>query len=258
MAGTMTEILQTRIPYDIAAPRKLPGIQPLALDDWLIRDDAFAGQMAYRERLLAERRDVVLAMSETAREAALELLDLVLERAYPRAGDRVTRPDGVSVEIDRNDPMGTLGRLVQEDFCLLQKPEGAAEHVLTAAVLCFPASWTLAEKFMRPLIRIHVPVPEYDDNIAARVQRLFDGVQPERPLWRFNRLWYDDPDLHQPRREADKRPHRRAAAVKFLRSERQSLLRLPKTRAVVFAIHTFVLARADVPEGVRPQESAAS
>lgn len=253
----MTKILQTRIPYDIAAPRKLPGIQPLALDEWLIRDEAFAGQMAYRDRLLAEKRDVVLAMDETAREAALELLDLVLERAYPGAGDTVARPDGMVVPVDRDDPMGTLGRLVQEDFCLLQKPEGAEEHVLTAAVLCFPASWTLAEKFMRPLIRIHVPVPEYDANIAARVQRLFDGVRPDRPLWRFNRLWYGDPDLHQPRREADKRPHRRAAAVAFLRSERQSLLRLPKTRAVVFSIHTFVLAREDVPEAARPQETVA-
>lgn len=254
----MTKILQTRIPYDIAAQRRLPGIQPLALDDWLIRDEAFAGQMAYRDRLLAEKRSAVLAMDESAREAAEELLDLVLEQAYPAAEGAVTRPDGVVVPIDRDDPMGTLGRLVQEDFCLLQKREGDAEHVLTAAVLCFPASWTLDEKFMQPLIRIHVPVPEYDANIAARVQRLFDGVQPGRPLWRFNALWYDDPDLHQPRREADKRPHRQEAAVQYLRSERQSLLRLPKSRAVVFSIHTLVLARADAPAGLQGLETVMS
>jgi len=254
----MTEILQTRIPYDVAAQRRLPGIQPLAPEDWLIRDEAFASQMAYRDRLLTERRDAVLAMDESARDAAEELLDLVLDQAYPGAGAEVTRPDGVSVPIDRADPMGTLGRLVQEDLCILQKREGDAEHVLTAAVLCFPASWTLAEKFMRPLIRIHVPVPEYDANLAARVQRLFDGVQPGRPLWRFNALWYDDPDLHQPRREAEQRPHRREAAEKYLRSERQSVLRLPKTRAVVFSIHTFVLAQADAPTGLQGLETVAS
>lgn len=249
----MIRILQKTIPYDVTDQRRLPGIQPLAPENWLIRDDAFAGQMARRDQLLSERRSDVRAMDESARPAALELLDLVLERAYPGAGtatgDRVRRPDGVEVEIARDDPMGTLGRLVQEDFCILQKPEGVAEHVLTAAVLCFPASWTLSEKFMQPLLRIHVPVPEYDANIAARVQRLFDGVQPGRPLWRFNALWYDDPELFQPRREADKRPHRRAEAVGYLRSERQSLLRLPQSRAVVFAIHTFVLARDDAPGG---------
>jgi len=255
----MTEILQHAIPYDVTDQRRLPGIQPLTPQDWLLRDDAFAAQMAYRDRLLAERRADVVALDEGARPAALELLDLVLARAYPGAGAQVIRPDGVTVTIDRSDPMATLGRLVQQDFCILEKPAGAAEHVLTAAVLCFPANWTLAEKFMRPLTRIHVPVPEYDANIAARVQRLFDGVQPDRPLWRFNALWYDDPELHQPRREADTRPHRRAAAVDYLRSERQSLLRLPQSRAVVFGIHTFVLARADVPGGaVRLPQVAAS
>lgn len=243
----MTEILQTRIPYDVTARPRLPGIQPLALEDWLIRDESFAEQMAYRDRLLAARRDAVLAMDEGARGAAGELLDLVLGLAYPGAGAQVTRPDGVAVRVDRDDPLGTLGRLVQEDLCILQKR--GDEHVLTAAVLCFPASWTLSEKVMRPLTRIHLPVPDYDGNIAARVQRLFDGVQPGRPLWRFNALWYDDPELHQPRREADKRPHRRAAAVKYLRSERQAVLRLPESRAVVFSIHTFVMARADALRG---------
>ena len=243
----MIRILQTRIPYDIAAQRRLPGIQPLGLDDWLIRDEAFAGQMAYRDRLLVERRDDVLTMDESARAAADELLDMVLDLAYPGAGEQVTRPDGVTVPIDRADPMGTLGRLVQEDLCILEKR--GDEHVLTAAVLCFPASWMLREKAMRPLTAIHVPVAEYDENIAARVQRLFDGVQPGRPLWRFNALWYADPDLHQPRSVSDRRPEPGTDVPGYLRSERQSVLRLPKTRGVVFSIHTFVVARADAPEG---------
>jgi len=243
----MSAILQTRIPYDVTARPRLPGIKPLAVEDWLIRDEAFAGQMAYRDRLLAERRDAVLAMDADARPAADELLQMVLELAYPGAGAMVERPDGISVPIDRADPMGTLGRLVQEDLCLLEKR--GEEHVLTAAVLCFPASWMLSEKFQRPLTAIHVPVEEYDAGIAARVQRLFDGVQPGRPLWRFNALWYADPDLHQPRSAFDRRPERGRLAARYLRSERQTVLRLPETRAVVFSIHTYVVDRADAPAG---------
>ncbi|MFV0515597.1 MAG: heme-dependent oxidative N-demethylase family protein [Jhaorihella sp.] len=241
----MAAILHTRLPYDPFAPRPLPGVQPLALDEWLLTDEAHAGQMALRDRLLANRRDAVLAMDESARPAARELLGLVLSLAYPDAGSRVERPDGVGVHIDRGDPMGTLGRLVQEDLCILQKP--GDEHVLTAATLCFPASWMLSEKFMRPLIGIHQPVDSYDSGIAARVQRLFDGVQPGRPLWRCNALWYDRPDLHQPRGEAERRKRADPAAAGWLRSERQCILRLPQTRAVVFSIHTYVLARADLP-----------
>lgn len=239
----MREILQQELPYDVAAVRPLPGIRPLDMADWLLRDEAFAAQMAERERLLAARREEVLALDPAARTAALELLDLVVAQAFPGAGDHVTRPDGVTVALDRTDPMGTLGRLAQEDFCILQKQ--GDEHVLTGAVLCFPASWTLREKFMRPLTTIHDPVDSYDQGMARRVQRLFDGVRVGQPLWRFNALWYVDPTLHQPRSVSDPRPRQTSGAAEFLRSERQTILRLPDSSAVVFAIHTFVVSRRD-------------
>jgi len=244
----MTAILQTTIPYNPLAPRPLPGIQPLPVEDWLRFDAGFAAQVAERERLLADRPETVLRMDDTAEPAAQELLDQVLARRYglgPEAAQLI-RPDGVCVEIDRRAPMTTLGRIAQQDFCILQKPEASAEHVLTAAVLCFPASWTLAEKFMKPLLAIHAPVPDYDASLARRVQRLFDGVQAGRPLWRFNALWYADPSLHQPRLEQDPRGTSTAETQHYMRSELQSLYRLPQTRAVIFSIHTTVLRRADV------------
>ncbi len=235
----MTTILQTSIPYDPLTPRPLPGIQPGTMDSWLHRDDAFAAQMQRREDILAERRSDVLMLDPGAMPAAQEVLDLVLHHAYPGGSDSVTRPDGCQVQIDRDRPLDTLCRLVQEDFCILQKR--GDEHVLTGAILCFPASWSLSEKFMRPLIDIHVPVASYDTNIARRVQRLFDGIQPGRPLWRFNTLWYEDAELHQPRSANDRREIREAGAARYLRSERQTLLRLPETQAVIFSIHTYVL-----------------
>jgi hypothetical protein len=114
------------------------------------------------------------------------------------------------------------------------------EHVLTGAVLCFPASWTLAEKFMKPLVRIHKPVDSYDANIAKRVQRLFDGVRVGRPVWRFNALHYADAELFHPRTEDAPREDD-YEEQRFLRSEKQVIMRLPETDAVVFAIHTFVV-----------------
>ncbi|MHC0053137.1 heme-dependent oxidative N-demethylase family protein [Actibacterium sp. D379-3] len=245
-------ILQTRLPYTPwADPRmaRLPGIQPLAFTDWLVVDEAYAGQMAERDRLIAEARDAVHALEPSALTAAQELLELVLgdldgRDGFDVAGDAVTRPDGVTVALDRAAPLLTLGRLVQEDFCILH-PGGQGEHVLTGAILCFPASWTLAEKFMRPLIRIHVPVTPYDADIAARVQRLFDGIRPGRVLWRANAHFYDDPTLFQPRPEAAPRT-RAAGPAPFLRSERQCILRLPETGAAVFSIHTYMLRRTDL------------
>ena len=245
----MRAILQKTLPYDLRLKRALPGIQPLQRSDWLQIDEAYDQQIAERERLLSVARGVVVQLSEMARPAAEELLDQVLEDLSQRADFTVheiwvRRPDGVRVDIDRGDPLGVLARLVQEDLCLLQKTDD--EHVLTGAVLCFPASWSLAEKFMRPLVAIHAPVDSYDDNIARRVQRLFDGVKPERPLWRFNLLRYVDPTLHQPRSELARRNTDDNQDFKYFRSERQCVLRLPKTDAVVFSIHTYVLKNSDV------------
>lgn len=246
-------ILQKTLPHTPwADPRlsRLPGVQPLDPAGWLVVDEAYAAQMAERDRLFAEIPEEVHALDEGALPAARELLETVLAHLAGRddfevGQGAVTRPDGVRVPLDRDAPLRTAGRLVQEDLCLLEKRGEGEEHVLTGAALCFPASWTLAEKFMRPLIRIHRPVDPYDDDIARRVQRLFDGLAPGRALWRANAHLYEDPALFQPRPEAAPRIET-AGRARYLRSERQCLLRLPGTRAVVFSIHTYMLRREDL------------
>lgn len=246
----MTPILHQHLPEDMRTSRALPGIQP-ETGPWLRIDEAYAAQMARRETLLSERPGEVLFLDPGGRAAADELLAQVLGElpglGFEFRANTVRCPDGRQVSVVRRAPMETLGRLCQNDFVLMEKR--GREHVLTAAVLCFPASWRLSEKAGRPLTDIHIPVDEYDDGIARRVQRLFDGIQVGRPLWRFNRLWYQDPELFQPRSAQEpRRVGSRSTTGPYYRTERQTLLRLPQSRAVVFAIHTLVLARADVPE----------
>ncbi len=255
MSEAMHEVLHERLPFAPWADprtRRLPGIMPVEPGDWLRVDEAFAGQMAERDRLIAADPGVVHEMAKRARPAAEELLAMVLaelERmpGYRVGKDRVERPDGMVVPLGRSSPLLTLGRLVQEDFCLLEIAEGEAEHVLTGAILCFPASWTLAEKFLRPLIGIHRRVPVYDAGIATRVQRLFDAIRVGQPLWRANALLYQDAALHHPRTEANPR-QKPTGPAPYLRSERQCLVRLPETRAVVFSIHTYLLRVEDLTE----------
>ncbi|HQU70323.1 MAG TPA: DUF3445 domain-containing protein [Albidovulum sp.] len=243
-------ILQNEIPeaQRAAAALRLPSMQPAAAGALLTVDAGYSPQLAEKARLIGHDRGKVIAILPGAEAALDELLGAVLQAIAARAdfaveGSRVRRPDGVVVAIDRADPLLTLSQLVQEDFCLLQKQD--EEHVLTAALLCFPAAWTLAEKIGRPLTGIHVPVAPYTEDIARRVQRLFDGVQPGRALWRANLLRYDDFALFQPYTEAQKRKVG-APDSPFERSERQTVFRLPVSGAVVFAIHTTVIRRVAV------------
>lgn len=236
------EILQDQLPEDmrVAAAARLPKMQPVA-GNWLRFDEAYGPQMALKRRLIATQRDRVIGQMPDGAAAARECLEVVLAAlpdSFRVAGDVVTCPDGEAVTVAWDDPFATMGQLLQQDICILEKH--GAEHALTGAVLCFPASWALAEKLGRPLTGIHVPVAPYDEAVAMRVQRLFDGIQPGRPIWRSNLLRYDAPELHQPRPEADPRPVGTAHSP-YLRSEHQTLLRLPRTSAVVFAIHTVVV-----------------
>jgi hypothetical protein len=233
---------------------RVPGMTPLDLDDWLHRDEAFAAQMAYRDRLVEETPQVVLKGEGC--EGADELLSLVLRLlsatdGYAVEEGRVTRPDGATVAVDRDAPFATLARLAQEDFLMLSKPEGAAEHVLIGGALLFPSRWSFEEKMNRPLIGIHERVPAYDDGIARRVQRLFDALQSERPLVRANWLVHPEPELHQPKLYASsKKPH--VATGRFwLRVERQTLLKLPVSGNTVFSVKTFVTPVEALPDDQR-------
>lgn len=180
----MTQITQTKLsfaPWADPRTRGLPGVVPVALDDWLEVDSAYAAQMALRDRLIADRPDQVLALHDSARPAAQEMYALILSRlpglGYQVGPDSVLRPDGVRVALDAAQPLAVLGRLVQCDLCLMQPdPAGQiAESVLTGGVLCFPSGWRLPQKFMMPMVRIHLPIEKYTPELAKRVQRLLDG-----------------------------------------------------------------------------------
>lgn len=243
------------LPWHGAGSARLPGVQPLGDAPWLRVDAAYRAQMALRRDLLGQRRDEVRALRAVARDAADELLDdtvgtLAGNSRFDISGDTITGPDGVETRIDRDDPLGTLGAVLQEDLCLLLPSD--AGPVLEGAVLCFPAGWTLREKLGRSLLRVHDPVTAYDGAMSARVDRLFTAVAPDRPLWRVNALLYDDPALFQPRREGE--PGEPGSATSpYLRSEFQTIRRLPRTRAVVFGIHTYVVRVESLPPEDRAQ-----
>ena len=190
------------------AVARLPSMQPVAKGALLTVDDAYSAQLAEKARLMAWDRGRVIAVRPGAEAAMADALDHTLSDLGQRADLAVTRnevrrPDGATVAIDRADPLLTLSRLVEGDICILEKRADA--RVLTAALLCIPAARTPGEKIDHPLVRIHLPVAVYAPNIGRRVQRLFDGLHPGRPVWRASLPRYDAADLFQPDTEAQKR-----------------------------------------------------
>ena len=199
------------------------GTRSLGDRPWLIRDHRADEELAQKAELLAARRDEVLATGPGSEAAGQDVLDLVV-------GATGSRPTGAG------HPLEQAARLVQEDLCLLQRRDGAWH--LDAACVCFPSRWRPADKFQRPLGAVHGPVDGYDGELAGRVDRLLDRLT-DRPVLRRN--WFVHPDgaLFQPSAPPVDPvvPAARALAELHLRSERQTLRRLP-SGWVLFTIRT--------------------
>ena len=165
------------------------------------------------------------------------------------------RGSEIVVAGDAVPPLLAAARLVQEDLCLLRR--GADGYVLVAAALCFPSSWSLADKIGRPMIAIHEHVPGYRERLAARIDRIFDSLRVELPVWRVNWSIYPDADLHHP--EPKQRPRNWFAETgdlisrAFVRVERQTLRRLPASGDILFTIKVLV----DPLEGLRRHPNGA-
>lgn len=229
---------------------RLPGLVPVRAGEWLIRDEAFAGQMALRDALLAEHRAEVFATCPGSEAAQRELFGLIVREvrasgAYMEEGEHLIRPDGIAVVASEPPPLVAAAKLVQEDLAILAPGPGGL--VLVAAVIAFPASWTLSEKIGRPLTAIHRPVGRLSAEMGARIEQVIARLPEDRIVQRANALAYNDPSLHQPRPEMAPREFDPESPA-FLRVERQTLRALPNSGAVAFGIHTSVVPFSRLPE----------
>ncbi|WP_292253174.1 heme-dependent oxidative N-demethylase subunit alpha family protein, partial [Mesorhizobium sp.] len=113
--------------------------------------------------------------------------------------------------------------------------------------LCFPSSWSLREKFGKPLQEIHEPVPGFGPGTrpAELINRMFDGLQGQA-VERFNWSIQADDRLYHPLSNVERidratnRPSRfpdgDVNAHAFIRVERQTLRKLPVSRDILFTI----------------------
>jgi dimethylamine monooxygenase subunit A len=234
-------------------------LRPLDPAEWIAPDEDLEVHLAEKDRLTAERQPEVFAETPGSELAQAELLAKLVTHLpgrfteiYRREGDTLRIGQNRVVDLKNSDPAAlTAGRLVQEDLCIMQSPAPGEPYVLTAASLCFPTRWRLADKIGKPMAAIHAPVPLYADKMARQVDRFFQHLKVEKPVWRINWSLLDDPALFQPtghgRTAADLRftPETMGENIWF-RSERQTLVRLPESGAIIFGIRIYQTTLAEV------------
>lgn len=233
----------------------MAGLQTLELHDWIEPDERFASELTEKERLLRERHQEVFAVLPEALDGSTEVLELLAAHLpsrfptlYRREGNllcNLVTQQSWNLSQQVLHPLDLAGRLVQEDLCLMQHDPASNTYRLVGASLCFPTRWRLADKMGKPLTAIHDPVPGYEEQLAATVDRFFERLKAEKPVWRVNWGLIDDPTLFQPT------GHRRkglnpditadnAGEKLWIRIERQTLRRLPRTQDVLFTIRVHI------------------
>jgi hypothetical protein len=169
-----------------------------------------------------------------------------------------------------------LGENVDTDFLLLLPSSTSSDNEiliyhLQAFVVCFPSGFSLRQKLGMPLAEIHAPVPGYKAKLEKSMDRFFARLECGKAVKRSNWAMTTIPDLfieggthfhegaasndapehagaEKTRSNADIERQKREVVLENcrLRSERQTLFRLPKSKAIVFSFKTYQYLLKDV------------
>ena len=216
------------------------GLKPLPISQWILVDEDLPQFLNHK----LEQRDlwkpmVYQALPESARAQA-EFHKLLRQHLVQNHGYRL---EGIHSLVNRkysltwDDPIADLWHCslwIQEDICLLENT--GKEYVLTAASVCSPSNWNMPSKVGQSVETLHNPVPGYKKGMSDRVNKLLSGLKPSKPLQRLNwsiqpggeLFWRSDVNNYEDNTE------------KYWRVERQTLIRLPDTKAIVFGIRVFL------------------
>ncbi|KAJ5235158.1 uncharacterized protein N7469_004326 [Penicillium citrinum] len=157
-----------------------------------------------------------------------------------------------------------LTQTVDEEFLILlpdlSAPKEAPVYVLQAYATCFPSGFNTREKLGLRLSDIHGPVPGYAQKLERSMDRFFAKIEVGRVIKRVNWGITTETDLFaafgsiHASPTADPQQGQVIPTGKLnleqtvLRSERQTLHRLPETRALVFAFHTYTYPLQQIKE----------
>lgn len=228
-----------------------------------------------------EHPDATIRCDTSCAPAVLELHDWIfstyLPKRFPKTYHLTSSPhrslfntaSASSISLDPaspHDALRALGEHVDTDFLLLLPSSIAADgspiYHLQAFVCCFPSGFSLRQQLGSPLSDIHIPVPGYKAKLQRSMDRFFAKLECGKAVKRSNwaittddALFKEDGNhFHDSSSSSDEvkgiEQQRQEVVIENcrLRSERQTLFRLPSTKAIVFSFKTYQYHLADAKE----------
>jgi hypothetical protein len=209
----------------------------------------FFGRTSANGSLIAERQRWLASetrIHSSCLPEATALLDECVALAHQLAAISDLQHTQLIALTDANERCAALGRIWEPDFLLL-KSNSTGPFQLLGGCVCFPSSWSLAEKIGRPLEMVHGVVPSLNAQIGPSIQsflaKLAPGVTWLRHNWGLSR----SPELNQhPQRALPKLDGAIELSNVWLRVEHQALTALPKNGGILFGIRVVSHPLAEV------------
>ncbi|KAF2444837.1 hypothetical protein P171DRAFT_284735 [Karstenula rhodostoma CBS 690.94] len=238
-------------------------LENTTMSELVAMDNTYEARIKLRSDLIRENTHEVLAHRPAAGPAVSEFYAWMMEYLPSRFPTVYTRtPTGIlntvtSLTLPRNttdteQALTLLGSNVDTDFLfLLPAPATDAsdgpKYSLEGFITCFPSGFSTRSKLGLSLADIHTPVPGYASKLQKPMDRFFASLPVGRIVKRHNWTITTKPDLfvtsgthiHAGDQVTEGAQDEVDLARTVLRCERQTLHRLPGTKALVFAFKTY-------------------
>lgn len=242
------------------------GTAPLSESERLIEvDEQYDRETALKRQLLTELPDYYYQALPGHEVAQWDVLEIVLHNLVRFAPDQFSlRQDGNHWRWNNHrlneettftfgdaatlphEPLDWVGRQVQEDLIIM----AGSDATLVAGQLCFANDWSLAEKIGLPFRQIHASITPIVEPMMQAAQKLMERLPVGRPVWRANWSVKTSDQLDRSSRHTATLQQQLAVRLPtlttetigeqlYVRVERQTLTRLPRSGAILFGIHTY-------------------
>ncbi|CAI5759504.1 unnamed protein product [Candida verbasci] len=268
------------------APYKLTmGIKNLNLQEWLLIEPTYLNRIENKTKIInnshadypkdKDMRNSTLFVTPEVIPSIIEFYDIVMNYMYNKYPTCFNKDEhyyynlitSKKYKIDETDPNKLQEYLVEnieEDFIILMKDEtkvnepNGQEYFFKGGVFAFAAGFNPRDRFNKPLSFIHHPVPNYETKLKFSMNKFFDRLKPGEFVTRSNfsiqthsKFYVDDANKgHNLPKDFVQKPldydDLNFEKNQHYRSERQVLTKLPKTKAIVFTIRTYLLPLSQV------------
>ncbi|KAF2715978.1 hypothetical protein K431DRAFT_299041 [Polychaeton citri CBS 116435] len=245
------------------------GINKCPRDDWIQIDDGYLERLDERIHIMDADPDNTIGINLHSAAAIVELFKEVVIKHIPRRFPTMFRMEGRRFQnlvtgksydtqaglADSSTALRILCENVEEDFYFMC-PDGQGEWRLQGYIACFPGGFMSKARVGQSFREIHAPVPLYSERIANGVDKFVQRMKGGELIQRMNwSLQVDGKDLFRldgnnfyP--EQDQELPSEPSAINpddcFLRCERQSLLCLKESGAIVFCVRSYMTPLKDI------------